>query len=250
MKRTVNAYGKSLTNKMVKRFVRPTYFIDDLISTKNCDFLLDARYQQARRAAQKQAPKNRPGWADKMGWQLHILLWAAENGMRIDGDLVECGVNTGMMSSALVSYTDFGRRSDKKLYLFDTFSGFAYEYMTSTEKRNLYSAVKYPDCHNLICQTFHDFANVKIVKGVVPDTLTQTDIKQVSFLHLDMNCVFPEVEAMKHFWPLLTPGAFILLDDYGWPKHEEQKVVADDFARSVGTSVLSLPTGQGLIIKN
>jgi O-methyltransferase len=44
-------------------------------------------------------------------------------------------------------------------------------------------------------------------------------------------------------------GAAIVLDDYGWRKHYEQKRAFDEFARQRGTSVLALPTGQGLILK-
>jgi hypothetical protein len=47
----------------------------------------------------------------------------------------------------------------------------------------------------------------------------------------------------------LTDGAVIVLDDYGWRKHEEQRVAFDDFARQRGVQVLALPTGQGLIFK-
>ena len=44
-------------------------------------------------------------------------------------------------------------------------------------------------------------------------------------------------------------GAAIVLDDYGWFKHIEQKRAFDDFASRRGVQVLSLPTGQGLILK-
>ncbi len=38
-----------------------------------------------------------------------------------------------------------------------------------------------------------------IVKGSVPKTLPQVDIRKVAYLHIDMNCVLPEVEALKFF---------------------------------------------------
>jgi hypothetical protein len=64
-----------------------------------------------------------------------------------------------------------------------------------------------------------------------------------------MNCVQPEVSALEYFWPRLEASAIVVLDDYGWPGHENQKDAADNFASSVGTKVLSLPTGQGILIK-
>jgi hypothetical protein len=40
-----------------------------------------------------------------------------------------------------------------------------------------------------------------------------------------------------------------VLDDYAYRGYREQKLGMDRFAASVGIEVLSLPTGQGLIMK-
>ena len=64
-----------------------------------------------------------------------------------------------------------------------------------------------------------------------------------------MNIVEPEIAALEFFWDKLVPGALVVLDDYGWGDHIEQKRAIDAFAMNRGTSVLNLPTGQGLMIK-
>ena len=53
----------------------------------------------------------------------------------------------------------------------------------------------------------------------------------------------------KHFWERVVPHGAILLDDYAYPGYEEQKVAWDHFAEDKGLQILSLPTGQGLILK-
>jgi hypothetical protein len=55
--------------------------------------------------------------------------------------------------------------------------------------------------------------------------------------------------AMEHFWPRLVAGEIVIIDDYGFSGHEVQKRAADRFAASVGAAMLSLPTGQGLLLK-
>ena len=55
--------------------------------------------------------------------------------------------------------------------------------------------------------------------------------------------------AIEHFWPKLSTGAMVVLDDYGWTRYEAQKETIDEFARSVGVEALTLPTGQGLLVK-
>ena len=90
---------------------------------------------------------------------------------------------------------------------------------------------------------------IKIVRGPVPATLPQVTAERVAFLHLDMNATVPEIAALEHFWPRLSLFGLVVMDDYGWPRHREQKIGFDDFARRVGIEILQLPTGQGLMVK-
>ena len=64
-----------------------------------------------------------------------------------------------------------------------------------------------------------------------------------------MNCALPERAALEFFWDTLSRGAIVLLDDYGYRGHECQREAIDEAAREKDVQVLSLPTGQGLIIK-
>jgi hypothetical protein len=64
-----------------------------------------------------------------------------------------------------------------------------------------------------------------------------------------MNNVMPEIAAAEYFWDKLVSGAVMVLDDYGFGTHVEQKLGFDAFAARKGVQVLSLPTGQGLIFK-
>ncbi len=53
------------------------------------------------------------------------------------------------------------------------------------------------------------------MRGKVPESLATVEIERVAYLSLDMNIAYPEIEALKHFWPKLVPGAIVVLDDYG-----------------------------------
>jgi predicted O-methyltransferase YrrM len=83
----------------------------------------------------------------------------------------------------------------------------------------------------------------------VPGTLEQIESDKVAFLHLDMNCPPPEVAALEYLWDRLTPGAVILMDDYAFENCEAQKHAIDAALDALGTRAVSLPTGQGLVIK-
>lgn len=106
----------------------------------------------------------------------------------------------------------------------------------------------YEECYEAVVDTFRGF-NVEIVRGSVPDTLTQVKIDAVAYLSIDMNCSIPEVAAAEHFWDRMVPGSVLVHDDYGGTRYIEQKRALDVFAKRRNVPVLSLPTGQGLIFK-
>ena len=144
-------------------------------------------------------------------------------------------------------YIDFQSMPERKYYLFDTYCGMDKQ-LASAKEIATFKGV-YTDTYDFVVQSFKDFPNVVIVKGTVPKTLGDVNIKDVAYLHLDMNCAIPEAEAIKFFWPKIVPFGIIILDDYAWIGHEDQKKVMDEFARAKGVKILSLPTGQGLLIK-
>ena len=80
--------------------------------------------------------------------------------------------------------------------------------------------------------------------------LRAASIDAVCYLSLDMNNTLPEIAAAEHFWPKLVPGGIMLLDDYSYAGYEEQHAAFNDFAGRQKISILALPTGQGLAIKN
>jgi len=65
-----------------------------------------------------------------------------------------------------------------------------------------------------------------------------------------MNIAKPEVASLRHFWPTLSTGAPVLLDDYGWRAYRPQKDALDAFVAEIEREIIMLPTGQGLILKS
>ena len=235
--------ARTMANK--KPLINPDdfpYKADGLITKMNCDFMEDPEFILAHTRGKKQ-------WDIKqqLYWPFHVNQWAAFHAKQLEGDFVECGTNRGMVAMSNMVYIAFELLEDRKYYLFDTFCGLDQEFSSEEEYRQWKNA--YPDCYDFVVNSFSRYPNVIIVKGSIPTTLAQVAIHKVAYLHIDMNCVLPEIEALEHFWPKLVTGAIVLLDDYGWPGHKNQKLAMDDFASSVGSKILSLPTGQGMLIK-
>ncbi len=92
--------------------------------------------------------------------------------------------------------------------------------------------------------------NVKIVQGLVPGILETISFSEVAFLHIDMNNAYPEVECIRYYWNKIVTGGIVLLDDYAYSIHyQDSKNSIDELGKDLNFSVITLPTGQGLIIK-
>jgi O-methyltransferase len=138
----------------------------------------------------------------------------------------------------------------QEFFLFDTFSGVPEDLARPEELDRVRSHERYySDCYEIAKANFAPYPNAKLVRGKVPETLARVDIGRVCYLSIDMNLVEPERAAIEYFWDKLSIGAPIVLDDYGWASYEGQKAAMDDFAASRGTQIMTLPTGQGFLIK-
>ncbi|MCH9610660.1 MAG: hypothetical protein S4CHLAM81_06220 [Chlamydiales bacterium] len=229
----------------------PVSYQEDGIYTKHiCAFLEDPDFIRASsKGCQFQGVDH-----CSFRWRLHVILWAAQHGLQLEGDFIECGVNRGFLSASVMEYLNWNSL-DRHFYLLDTFCGLQEEKLTEKERQDGSmdrSKAQYFECFDDVKKNFQEFKNVYIVRGAIPDTLEQVQSSRVAYLSIDMNCALPEVAALEYFWPKLAPSAIVVLDDYAYDTfnstHEQRKAI-DSFAKSVNTAVVSLPTGQGMLIK-
>lgn len=249
----LRAAGESASElKKFKQWGRPSFEGDGMRSYyKDVSWMQEPRFLEAYRVGFNTGHRFGDNFADlHLEWRLHIILWAAQQAIRQEGDFVECGVNTGIFSSAICKYFSFEKVS-RKFYLFDTYEGIPETQMSSTERAQRLKDNKafYPDCYEQVKATFSPWPNAQPVRGLVPDTLTSVPIEKVAYLSIDMNIAKPERDALEFFWPKMSSGGMVIFDDYGWINHGEQKAALDDYAKSQNVSICCLPTGQGLMVK-
>lgn len=223
---------------------KATYNQDGMATAHNADFMDEPRFATAYAAG-----KATGSWTfGDLTWRAYIVCWAAERGAALEGDFVECGVNRGGYALTVIKYVNF-ETLPKRFFLLDTYEGLLDRYISPEEEAAGVRNGEYEPCYDAVVRTFSPYPSARIIRGPVPETLPQVDAEQIAFLSLDMNTRDPEIAAAECFWDRLVSGAAIVLDDYGWRKHTEQKRAFDEFAAKRGVQVLSLPTGQGLILK-
>lgn len=167
---------------------------------------------------------------------------------KIYGNVAECGVFKGESAKFINLYFP-----DRKIYLFDTFEGFA-ENDLMTEKmlendafnKSIFATdpifnvtdvgfvlkkLKYPD-------------NAIIKKGYFPESASGID-DQFVFVNLDMDLYAPMLEGIRFFWPKIVQGGCILLHDYYHPNLPGVAKAVDDFEREQNIYVRKIPIGDG-----
>lgn len=232
--------------------LRGKYAQDGLLTVHAASFREDRRFRDAYARGGRASYGFDPGFE----WRVHTALWAAQASLRVEGDFVECGVNAGFISSAIMKWLDWNRVG-RRFYLVDTFSGPVMEQYSADEAKMSRLAIAahgidvgaYVTDMTRIRANFAEWSNAVIVQGTVPDVLHAINFERVAFLHLDMNCALPERTALEFFWDRLSPGAAVLLDEYAYSGHDCQREAIDRVVHRFHTSVLALPTGQGLLIR-
>tara|TARA_B100001029_G_scaffold22183_1_gene15064 strand:+ start:11148 stop:11954 length:807 start_codon:yes stop_codon:yes gene_type:complete len=177
-------------------------------------------------------------WDKATIWRKHILTWAGDHCVKLDGDFLEFGCYDGKGSMFINEYNELTKRNIT-FHLYDCFEAPPDSEAFPKHSKELYGEVK---------NFFKEKNNVKIIKGVLPDCI-EIIPEKISWVHLDLNNAKAEIGVLKIIYDNIVSGGMIVLDDYGWIGYWEQYVEEKEFFESKGLSILELPTGQGLVIK-
>jgi hypothetical protein len=150
----------------------------------------------------------------------------------IPGGIVECGVwRGGSMMAAALALKDV-ERTDRDLYLFDTF-----EVMTAPQaedvnfrgqsaipefektKINADSStlgfVGLTDVQAAMKRTGYNPSRVHYIKGRVEQTIPAQAPESIALLRLDTDWYESTRHELEHLYPRLSPGGILIIDDYG-----------------------------------
>jgi hypothetical protein len=179
-------------------------------------------------------------------WRSHVFLWAFKESLRLGGSSVELGTGKAWMFTMALNHPDISDLGE--VYLIDRFSSMSVNKLTGEPlagtNNNYYSS----DLDNLRLR-FASQSGVMFVQGEIPEVLDTLEIKDVGFIHVDLNAAAPEVAGLRFLWKRLKSGGVVLLDDYGSPEFRESHEAMDALAKELGVKILGLPTGQGIILK-
>lgn len=140
---------------------------------------------------------------------------------------------------------------NRKLYLFDTFEGFAPQDI-ALEQRKAFSTAKVADYDNtsqeLVQQKMKYPENCIFKVGYFPETAQGIEEK-FCFVNLDLDLYQPTFEGLKWFEDKIVSGGVILIHDYFAPNFKGVRQAVTEFMDEKNNSNLHLmPIGDGISI--
>jgi hypothetical protein len=150
---------------------------------------------------------------------------------KIPGDLVECGVWRGgsmkLVAQVLHSLGDTSRT----LFLYDTFEGMAepdpaididfsgneaVKDWHEVQRRGVkWAYAPIEEVREILTTSGYPMEKVKLVKGLVEETIPATIPASIALLRLDTDWYSSTNHEMEHLYPKLSPHGILILDDYG-----------------------------------
>ena len=218
---------------------------DNLATILRAPFLNEKKFIEARNIGESRWEGT--GVKRDISWRLDIMLWAISHSLRIwnkESIFIECGTGKGYMVSAIGSYFDW---DDAKpdFYLIDSFSPFVPD-VKGEQSEDSQTSFVYSEGDEEIRSYFSKFKSIKILKGYIPEVLSELPEKQIGFLHIDLNSFVAERSALEILKTKLISGAVVLFDDYGGFGGDMQAEIHESFAKSMGVRLMTLPTGQAI----
>ncbi len=164
----------------------------------------------------------------------------------IDGAVAECGVYRGWFSAMINECFP-----DRKLYLFDTFTGFDHRDILCED--NAAKQWLLDGGYNRLREASEEMVRLRcpsrssliIRKGYVPDTFYDIE-DRFAFVNLDMDLYVPQIAALRFFAPRMNPNGVILLHDYFNESLPGTRKAVEEFEKEHPVS--KFPIGDGLSI--
>ncbi len=120
-------------NTHVAPFHHTLFWGDRLLTIdKSAGFMQEEQFAKAYRSVRGSHQYDQYTSPQTIAWRLHTLVWAAQNGLNVEGDFVECGVFKADFAWVISQVVDF-KSKNKQFYLYDTFNGFSDKYSSAED---------------------------------------------------------------------------------------------------------------------
>jgi O-methyltransferase len=169
-----------------------------------------------------------------------IVFYLAEFQNHTDGDYAEVGSYKGGSTKMICE----AKQEAKVLHAFDAFErGIPF----SSEVDSRFLAGMFKSSYRQFMQRLSPYKNVRVYRGIFPDSAAPVEKRKFSFVHLDVDVYQTTLASLDFFYPRLTRGGIIISHDY--PSAAGVKKAFTEFLSDKPEPIMQLPMSQCLIIK-
>ncbi len=171
-----------------------------------------------------------------------VLYSLARQARHLPGEYWECGVYRG--GTALLLGT-VAAEVERPLRLFDTFEGMP----APDPERDWHSAGDFSDTSEESIRRLLSYTRAVVHKGTIPTSFHGLESQLIALAHIDVDLYQSVMDCCSFIYPRLTPGGFMVFDDYGWPTCVGARMAVDQFFGDKREVPLVLTTGQALVVR-
>ena len=171
-------------------------------------------------------------------------IWRMLNqSLHVDGDVMEAGVFQG--GTARLMREAIGGRTDKTLFLFDSFEG-----MKAVSAQDRHQTKDFADTSvDAVRAVVGSEPFIDYRKGWIPDSFAGLEDRRFCFAHIDLDLYQGVKDALSFVYPRMPRGAAIVFDDYAFASCPGARSAVDEFFADKPEQPLALSTGQALVAK-
>jgi len=135
---------------------------------------------------------------------------------------------------------------DKKIHLFDTFSGMPYV----NEAIDLHRVGDFKDTSlEAVKNLFSDISYAKFYPGRFPETSLPVQNNRFAFVYIDADIYQSVLDALMFFYPRMPKGGIMVFDDFMGKNTPGVKKALDEFLKGKLELPIITTVGQCLFIK-
>ncbi len=166
----------------------------------------------------------------------------------ISGVVAEVGVDFGDTARYINFFFP-----DRRLYLFDTFEGFAaddvaHEKSLGTMAEAVIHSYDQRSTENDVLRRMYYPEMCVVKKGRVPDSLFGLEDEHFAFVHIDCDLSKPVADSLEYFFPRLVRHGYACIHDFFNPNFPGVRAVVRKFADKNGLTLVPNPAYGGAIL--
>ena len=175
-------------------------------------------------------------------WMLSQLLRLIAN---VPGDTAECGVFSGS-SSHVICGANKASEQTRKHHMFDSFEG-----LSAPEEVDGSHWTKGDLAYGVerVQENLRAFDETAYYPGWIPDRFSDVADLRFAFVHIDVDLFQPTRDSIEFFYPRMSEGGVIVVDDYGFTSCPGATQAVDEFLADKPEQMLSLSAGGGFLIR-